>query len=458
MDVLTLSRIQFGLNSAFHYLYPPLSIGIGLMLVITEGIYIKTKNLEYKRIAQFWTKIFALTFALGVATGLVQLFAFGNNWARYSRFVGDVFGSALGAEGIFAFFLEAGFIGLMLFGWERVKPKVHYFSTICVAAGAHFSAVWIVIANSWMQTPQGYKIVGEGAQAKAVVTDFWAMIFNPSAMQRLSHVLIGCWLTGTFLVLSVAAYYLLKQRHTWFAKKTLKIGLWIAGAALILQLVSADSTARGVAQHQPEKLAAIEGVYATEEYTPMTLVGYVDTKTEQVKGIKVPGLLSFLCFHNFKKPVTGLKQFPKTDWPNTAVVFQTYHIMIYMWFAMAAAALMAWIFWIRGTIDTAKWTLRLLVASVAFPMVANMTGWFTAEMGRQPWVVYHLLRTADGVSKSIVAHQVIGSLTMFTCLYTLLLALFLFLLTRKIKHGPDETQPSDAIYRDPYALNKGEKA
>lgn len=454
MDVLTLSRIQFGLNSAFHYIYPPLSIGLGLLLVIMEGMYIKTKKPLYKQMAKFWTKIFALTFALGVATGLVQLFAFGNNWARYSRFVGDVFGSALGAEGIFAFFLEAGFIGLMLFGWERVRPSIHYFSTICVAFGAHFSAVWIVIANSWMQTPAGYKIVGEGNQAHAVVTDFWAMIFNPSAMDRLAHVLIGCWLTGTFLALSVAAYYILKQRHLDFAKKTMKIGLWVASIALILQLVSADSTARGVVKNQPEKLAAMEGVYQTQNYTPMTLLGYVDTKTRQVKGIKVPGLLSFLSFHNFKEPVTGLEEFPESDWPNVPVVFQTYHIMIYMWGAMLLAVLLILRAMRKGTLDKAKWSLRLMVLSVGFPAVANMTGWFTAEMGRQPWVVYRLMRTADGVSKSIYAHQVIGSLTMFTVLYILLFSLFLFLLDRKIKQGPADTE-KDAVYRDPYALNQG---
>lgn len=457
MDVLTLSRIQFGLNSTFHYIYPPMSIGIGLMLVIIEGLYIKTKKPIYKQMAKFWTKIFALTFALGVATGLVQLFAFGNNWARYSRFVGDVFGSALGAEGIFAFFLEAGFVGLMLFGWERVKPKMHYFATICVAAGAHFSAVWIVIANSWMQTPTGYKIVGQGAKARAVVTDFWAMIFNPSAMDRLAHVLIGCWLTGTFLIVSVSAYYIIKGRHLDFAKRTMNIALWIGGVALILQLVSADSTARGVARNQPEKLAAIEGVYKTEESTPMTLIGYVDKKKEVVKGIKVPGLLSFFVYRNFKTPVLGLGEFPPADWPNVPVVFQAYHLMIYMWFAMLVATVMGWWHWKRKSINKAKWTLRLMVVSIAFPMIANTAGWFTAEMGRQPWVVYHLLRTADGVSKSIVAAQVIGSLTMFTCLYTLLLGLFLFLLNRKIQHGPEEEKTEDAIYRDPYAL-KGERA
>src|SRR6185437_2595464 len=199
MDVVFLSRIQFALTSMFHYIYPPLSIGLGLVLVIMEGIYLKTKNPLYKQMAKFWVKVFALTFALGVATGLVQLFGFGTNWARYSRYVGDVFGSALGAEGIFAFFLESGFLGIMLFGWEGVSAKVHYLSPCLVALGAHFSAIWIVITNSWMQTPAGYKLVGERLEAKAVATDFWAMALNPSAMDRLTHVIFGCWLTGVFL-------------------------------------------------------------------------------------------------------------------------------------------------------------------------------------------------------------------------------------------------------------------
>ena len=223
MDVVMLSRIQFALTSGFHYIYPPLSIGIGLMLVIFEGIYLKTKSPLYKEIAKFWVKVFALTFALGVATGVVQLFGFGTNWARYSRYVGDVFGSALGAEGIFAFFLESGFLGVMLFGWERCSAKMHYFSTVCVALGAHSSAVWIVVANSWMQTPAGFKIVGEGVDAKAVVTDFWQMVLNPSSIDRLIHVVLGCWLAGIFLIMSVSAYYLLKKKHAAFSKVTMKI-------------------------------------------------------------------------------------------------------------------------------------------------------------------------------------------------------------------------------------------
>ncbi|MES2122879.1 MAG: cytochrome ubiquinol oxidase subunit I, partial [Chlamydiota bacterium] len=203
MDVVLLSRIQFALTSGFHYIYPPLSIGLGLFLVIFEGMYMKTKNPLYKQITKFWVKVFALTFALGVATGLVQLFGFGTNWSHYSRFVGDVFGSALAAEGVFAFFLESGFLGIMLFGWEKCSARLHYISTICVAAGAHFSAIWIIVANSWMQTPTGYKVVGEGMQARAQVTNFWEMVLNPSVIDRLTHVVLGCWLSGICLVLSV---------------------------------------------------------------------------------------------------------------------------------------------------------------------------------------------------------------------------------------------------------------
>jgi cytochrome d ubiquinol oxidase subunit I len=345
MDVVMLSRIQFALNSGFHYIYPPMSIGIGLMLVIFEGIYLKTKNPLYKKITKFWVKIFALTFALGVATGLVQLFAFGTNWARYSRFVGDVFGSALGAEGIFAFFLEAGFLGVMLFGWDRVSSKMHYLSTICVCLGAHFSAIWIVVANSWMQTPAGFKIVGTGALAKAVVTDFWAMIFNPSSVDRIIHVVVGCWLTGIFFILSVSAYYFLKKRNQEFSHATMKIGLWMAAVVLLLQLISADSSARGVAVHQPSKFAAMEGIYHTEKEAPLALIGWVDEKKQAVRGIKIPGLLSFLTHRDFEAEVKGFDQIPEDARPPVNLVFQTYHLMIAMWGLMVLVVVAGFVGW-----------------------------------------------------------------------------------------------------------------
>ncbi len=447
MDVVFLSRIQFALTSGFHYIYPPMSIGIGLMLVIFEGIYLKTKNPLYKTITKFWVKIFALTFALGVATGLVQLFGFGTNWARYSRFVGDVFGSALGAEGIFAFFLEAGFLGVMLFGWDRVSAKMHYISTICVCAGAHFSAVWIVVANSWMQTPAGFTIVGEGATAKAVVTDFWAMVFNPSSVDRLVHVVIGCWLTGIFFILSVSAYYFLKKRHQEFAGTTMKIGLCMAAIVLTLQLISADSTARGVAVNQPSKLAAIEGVYQTRKATPLTLFGWVDEKSETVKGVRIPGLLSYLTYHDFETPVKGFDQIPVDERPPIGIVFQTYHLMIAMWGFMALVTIISIYLWRKKKLAKAKWALWVLILSVGFPHIANQTGWMTAEIGRQPWIVYGLLRTYQGVSPTIVSAQVVMSIIMFIVIYILLFALFIFLLDRKIKHGPEDGE--EIPYRNP---------
>ncbi len=443
MNVEMLSRIQFALTSCFHYIYPPMSIGIGLMLCVFEGMYLKTKSPFYKQIAQFWTKIFALTFALGVATGLVQLFGFGTNWARYSRFVGDVFGSALGAEGIFAFFLESGFLGVMLFGWHRVSARMHYVATLCVALGAHFSAVWIVIANSWMQTPAAYRIVGE----KAEVTDFWGMVFNPSAMDRLTHVLLGCWLTGIFFILSVSAYYFLQKRHLDFAKRTMRVGLIAAAVVLVLQLISADSTARGVAQHQPSKLAAMEGVFKTQPAAPITIVGWVDEKNQKVRGLQIPGLLGLMTYRNLTTPVKGFDQIPADERPPIGIVFQTYHLMVAMWSLMVLVTGIGIYLWKKGRLHKTRWLLWALVFSVLCPHLANQAGWMTAEIGRQPWVVYGLLRTKDGVSTSIVASQVVLSLIMFIVVYTLLFALFLFLLDRKIKHGPVEDGEEDSLYR-----------
>ena len=444
MDVLLLSRIQFTINIAFHYLFPPLSIGLALMIVIMEGMYLYTKKESYKQMTKFWVNIFALSFAMGVATGIVQVFAFGNNWARYSIFVGDVFGSALAAEGIFAFFLEAGFLGLMLFGWDRVKASTHYLATCLVAFGAHFSALWICVVNSWMQTPAGYKIVGEGDAARAVVTDFWTMIFNHSSVVRITHVLIGCWLTGAFIVLSVSAYYMLRKRHLEFAKINMKIGLIVGSICLVLQLISADSSAEVVAKYQPTKLAAMEGVFETKPHTPLTIIGYPDMEAKKVVGWKIPSLLSLLTYHNPETPVTGLDQFDRKDWPNVPLVFQTYHIMIYSWGAMVFGAFLGLVALYRKKIENSKWTLRLLVISVLFPYISNQAGWCTAEAGRQPWVVYNLLRTAKGVSQSISAAQVMGSLIMFVVIYSLFFSLFIFLLNRKIQGGPLESHEFSA--------------
>ena len=450
MDVLLLSRIQFGLNICFHYLYPPISIGLGVMLVIMEGLYLKTKNQKYKEMTSFWIKIFALTFALGVATGLVQTFAFGTNWSRYSRFVGDVFGSALAAEGVFAFFLEAGFLGILLFGWDRVGPKLHYFSTICVALGAHFSAVWIIVANSWMQTPAGFKIQETPMGPRAVVDQFWAMVFNPSTLDRLTHTLLACWITGAFFVMSVSAFYLLRKRHLEIARLMMKLSLIIASASLLLQLISGDSSAKLIARYQPAKLAAFEGVYKTEEYTPISIVGWVDGKSEKVYSWKIPGGLSFLTYMNFKTPVKGLDQIPRDEWPNVPVVFQSYHLMVALWFVMFGIAAMGLWYWKKGVLEEKSWLLWSMVFSVIFPHIAQQAGWMSAELGRQPWIVWKVLRTSEGVSNNISPGQVFGSISMFVMIYILLFSLFLFLLDRKIKHGPEEISSDDSVYRDVY--------
>lgn len=437
MDALLLSRIQFGLNISFHYIFPPLSIGLGVMLVLMEGAFLCTKNIIYEKMAHFWVKIFALIFAVGVATGLVQIFGFGTNWATFSRYVGDVFGSILGAEGIFAFFLESGFLGILLFGWNRVGPKMHFFSTIMVTLGAHFSGIWIVIANSWMQTPAGHEIIGEGAERHATIKNFWEVLSNPSSLDRLTHVILAAWLTGAFLVLSVSAYYLLKKRHHEFAVRCFKIGMVVAAVAVILQFFSGDSTARGVAHNQPIKLAAFEGVYTTEPSTPMWVMGMVDTQAKKIIGIPIPGFLSFLVYHNFKQPVPGLDQYPPELWPNVKIVFQTYHGMIFMWGLMVIGVILGLIAWKRKKISESKWTLRYLVISVLFPEIANQLGWDSAEIGRQPWSVHGLLLTKDGLSPNINAAQVIFSLVLFSLIYLLIFIMFIYLLDRKIKEGPD---------------------
>ncbi|MCB1110176.1 MAG: cytochrome ubiquinol oxidase subunit I, partial [Chlamydiia bacterium] len=298
--------------------------------------------------------------------------------------------------------------------------------------------------------PAGFKIVGEGREARAVLTDFWAMIFNPSFLDRLTHVLIGCWLTGAFMVISVSAYYLLRKRHVEFAIRSMRWGLIIGGVMVILQLVSADSSARLVAKYQPTKLAAMEGVFETTPGTAMNLVGWVDQEKRQVKAIQVPALLSFLVYRNVETPVVGLDQYSETDWPKVNAVFQTYHLMIYMWCGMCLAVILGLIVWKRKTFERAKWSLRFMIFSVCFPFIANEAGWFTAEMGRQPWVVWNIMRTTQGASPSVDRGMVIGSLIMFSVIYIFLFALFIFLLNRKIQDGPNETETGDALYRNPY--------
>lgn len=439
MDVEILSRIQFAFTISFHYIYPPLSIGLGLVMVFMEGLYLKTGQDIYHRMARFWTKIFALTFGIGVATGIVMEFEFGTNWATYSRYVGDVFGSALAAEGIFAFALESGFLGVLLFGWNRVSPRVHFMATVGVWLGSMFSAIWIVVANSWQQTPAGFHIVGEGMQARAEITDFWEMVFNPSSVDRVLHVWIGAFLAGAFLVMSVHAWYLLKGRFEEFARKGFKIALVVATVSALAQLFTGHRSAEVVAHHQPAKLAAMEGHFDTLAPADLYLFGWVDKPNQTTTGLKIPNGLSFLIHGDWNGEVAGLNSFPPENRPGAVnAVFQFYHLMVAIGLFLIGLTLFALFQWRRGKLFKSRWLLRIFVFAVVLPQVANQVGWFTAEMGRQPWVVYGHLRTSEALSKAVTAGQVWFSLIMFTVIYALLLALFLYLLHKKISKGPDD--------------------
>ncbi len=482
MDVVMLSRIQFALTIMFHYLFPPITIGLGIIIVYLEGKSLWKKDSTYMDAARFWTGIFAINFAIGVATGIVMEFEFGTNWAAYSRFVGDVFGSALAAEGIFAFFLESGFLAILVYGYGRVSPGFHFFSACMVSIGSIFSSVWITIANSWQQTPTGHNIVqmtrdgepwfvdGEPIM-RAEIVDFWAMVFNPSAIHRLIHVWLGCFIVGAFLVLSISAWYLLHGKHADFAKKSFSGALFLALFSCLAMFVSGHFQARMVYEHQPAKMAAFEGHFKTG-VADMSLFGIPNEETEQIDfNVSVPGGLSFLIHEDFKEEVIGLDKFKPADRPPVKIPFFAYHLMIGIGVGLTCLTV-ASTFWLwRGTLYQKRWLMWVFVAGIIPAIVGNETGWVAAEVGRQPWIVYAPLkvdetgervvdadgyfvyeeslglRTSDGVSKAIKAEQVLTSIILFGVIYFLLGVLWLFLLNRKIQAGPPVS--SDLGLHDP---------
>lgn len=406
-------------------------------MVGIEAMYLKTRDPEYMAMAKYWTKIFAVNFAMGVSTGIVMEFEFGTNWAAYSRYVGDVFGSALAAEGIFAFFLESGFLAVLLFGWDKVGPKMHFFATLMVFLGSVFSSVWIVVANSWMQTPTGFEVVGEGLMARAEITDFWAMVFNPSSVVRLLHVWTGSLILGAFFVLSIASWYLLKNKHTVFAKKTFKIALVLATLSSLGALATGHFQAEVVAEYQPAKLAALEGHYETGPAT-LYLFGIPDNEEKRVRyGIGIPGGLSFLIHWEFDAEVQGLDAIPEDDWPVVGLVFQTYHIMVALGIYFIILTLLSCFLWWRGKLFAHRWLLWIFVFSVLGAYLANQVGWVSAEAGRQPWIVYNLLRTSEALSESITGGMVLTSIIMFGLIYSMLFLVWVYVLNGKIQHGPD---------------------
>jgi len=505
LDVVLLSRIQFALTIMFHYLFPPLTIGMGVVLVYLGAAYLRTKNPAYRQAQKFWTKVFALNFAIGVASGIVMEFQFGTNWATYSRFVGDVFGSALAAEGIFAFFLESGFLAVLVFGWNRVGPKMHFFSTLMVALGSIFSSVWIVVANSWQQTPAGSHVVPmtrrvlddagrpirdaagnivtepwiiDGVPVmRAEVVDFWAMVLNPSTAHRLTHVLLGCFIMGAFFILSISAWYVLRNRHVDFAKRSFRGALVLATLSSLAIAVSGHFQAQNVYEHQPAKLAAFEGHFESEGPAPLTLFGIPDAANETVHWrVAIPGGLSFLVHDDatFSEPVLGLDRVAPEDRPPLTIPFWSWRIMVGIgtFFIVLTLASCFWMW--RGTLFKKRWLMGVYVGSVLLAVAANQIGWIAAEVGRQPWIVHPKivrdatgepvlsdagylqyetttaelpdgtsyervagLRTDDGVSKAVAAEQVAFSIVMFLFIYVLLGGVWLFVLNKKIQAGPD---------------------
>ncbi|MBT8381206.1 MAG: cytochrome ubiquinol oxidase subunit I, partial [Ignavibacteria bacterium] len=338
---------------------------------------------------------------------------------------------------------------------DKVKPPMHFFSTLMVSLGSMFSAVWIVIANSWMQTPAGFHIVGEGLNARAEITDFWELVFNPSSVERLLHVLSGAWLAGAFLVISVSAFYLLKKRHLEFSKSSIKIALMLACFASLFQLFTGHQSAIGVNENQPAKMAAMEAVFDDQTNAPLYLFGWVNEDDQEVNfGIAVPGLLSYLIAGTTEEQVTGLNSIPEDERPPVNIVFQSYHLMVSIGFALIGITLLGIFFWWRGTLFEKKWILWIFVFSVLGPQIANQLGWITAEVGRQPWIVYGILRTSEGLSKAVESGQVLFSLILFTIIYSFLFILFIYLLNEKIKHGPEDVDKLSTPYENQKSLLK----
>ena len=450
-DVVFLSRLQFTLTVAFHFVFVPLSIGIGLITAIAETRYYRSKKPEDGVASRFWLKIFTTTFAVGVATGITMEFSFGTNWADYSRFVGDIFGAPLAAEALFAFFLESVFLGVLLFGRGKVSPKFYCISSWLVWGGSCLSALWILIANSWMQTPAGAELSADGT--KAILTDFLGAAFNPSTGLRYFHVITSALVMGGLVAIAIAAYYTLKGRHKAFASKTLKTGLAVFIVATCALFVSAHSTAVGVWNEQPTKLAAMEGQYE-DEVPPLYFFGFVDEQNQRVIGPGLPGFTSFLATFTFDTEYPGLNSLAETDQygdmdPSTLpvnAIFQMYHLMVAVSGILALLIVLLVIGLATKKFSQWKWLQKLLVIAPIFPLVAIEAGWFTAELGRQPWVVYPSASAPDGValltdvaaSKSVTAPELLLTIVLFCAVYLLLFVAWLRLAGKFVKEGPEK--------------------
>jgi cytochrome d ubiquinol oxidase subunit I len=436
MDALMLARIQFAFTIGYHFIFVPISIGLALMVVFSERRYFKSRIPADKAASNFWIKLFTTTFAIGVATGLTMEFAFGANWADYSRYVGSIFGAPLAAEGLLAFFLESTFLGVLLFGRKKVSKGVYYASAWLVMIGTLLSAVWILIANSWQQTPAGYKV----EDGRAILTSFWAAAFNPSFAPRYVHTIVACVIAGCFVVASICAWYLLKKRHLHFARQALVTALVVGLLASAAMPFIGHWHALEVAKYQPVKMAAFESLYDTRDNAPLYLFGWVrhNHGDPEVTGLKIPSGLSLMLGLSTSHVVTGLDSVKPQDRPPLQIVFQSYHLMIALSFLFIAVMLLALIMHVLKRLEKARWLLWLLVVCFPLPLIAINMGWAATEVGRQPWIVQGLLRTSDGVSPVVSAGEIWATLGLFGLIYLVLFIAWLRIFLGIIRKGPDD--------------------
>ncbi len=431
MDVLLLSRLQFAVATFFHFLFVPLTLGLSLMIAIMETRYVRTGDEEYKRMAKFWGKIFLINFAIGVVTGITLEFQFGTNWSRYSRYVGDVFGSLLAIEASVAFFLESTFIGVWAFGWKRLSPKAHAVSIWLVALAANVSSFFILMANAWMQHPVGYTI----RNGRAELTDFFAVATQSYAVHQIIHTLAGAYILGGFFVMGVSAYHLLRRQNVDFFTKSFRMGLTFALIFSVVVVVQGHANGAKVAEAQPTKLAAMESLWETRQSAPQYLLVIPDEKNERnrLEFGEIPGLLSLLAYHDTQASVKGLKDFPSDERPPVTITFIAFRIMVGLGFLFLPLSVVGW--FKRNRLLDSPGYLKVLLYAIPLPYIALQAGWIVAEVGRQPWVVYGVMKTADAVSP-IAVSQVMTSLIAFIGVYTLLGIVAFYLIASAARKGP----------------------
>jgi cytochrome d ubiquinol oxidase subunit I len=435
-DALTVHRLHFAFTITFHYIFPQLTMGLALLIFLLKTIALRTGDEQYNRAARFWARIFGISFALGVVTGIPMEFQFGTNWSEFSKTAGGVIGQTLAMEGVFSFFIESTFLGLFLFGEKRLGPKGHWVSSLMMFLGSWLSGYFIVATDAWMQHPVGYAL---GANGQFQLTSFWALVLNPWALWQYSHTMLGAVITGSFTMASVGAFYLLSRTHEECGRLFIRLAVIVGVIAALLQLFPAgDGQGRMLARYQPTTLAAMEGLFKTQEGAPLVILGQPDIDQQRLDNpMIVPKALSFLTYRVWSAEVRGMDQFPPQDLPdNIALLYYSYHVMVGLGTIFIGVLLLsAWKLW-RKTLYQSRGMLWALLLSLPFPFIANTAGWITAEVGRQPWLIFGLMRTRAGVSPLVSAGNAWFTLIGFMGLYTVLGILFLFLVFREIERGP----------------------